>query len=172
MVPSVMQSSPRDTDAKSAAGPLAVVQITPNRLDRSKGHWHSPVRGRTNSSTHQLRDQGLRQQIIAHLRTLGSEFWCDRQWSFPARLCFHVGRRMCYNRDAVKQDGKQEMAPGGLGSAAFAGSTGKQAAHQSAIEAKEDPSRYCPVCSQRLESRKCKLICNTCGYYMSCADYY
>ena len=35
----------------------------------------------------------------------------------------------------------------------------------------EDASRYCPVCSQRLESRRCKLICNLCGYYMSCADY-
>jgi hypothetical protein len=36
----------------------------------------------------------------------------------------------------------------------------------------EDASRYCPVCSQRLESRRCKLICAVCGYYMSCADYY
>jgi hypothetical protein len=36
----------------------------------------------------------------------------------------------------------------------------------------EDPSRYCPVCSRRLESRRCKLICSICGYYMSCADYY
>lgn len=35
----------------------------------------------------------------------------------------------------------------------------------------EDASRYCPVCSERLESRRCKLICNLCGYYMSCADY-
>ena len=31
---------------------------------------------------------------------------------------------------------------------------------------------YCPVCSTRLESRKCKLFCAQCGYYMSCADYY
>ena len=31
--------------------------------------------------------------------------------------------------------------------------------------------RYCPVCSQRLESRRCKLICNRCGYHMSCSDY-
>jgi len=37
--------------------------------------------------------------------------------------------------------------------------------------AEEDVSRFCPVCSQRLESRRCKLICNVCGYYMSCADY-
>ena len=36
----------------------------------------------------------------------------------------------------------------------------------------EDASRYCPVCSQRLVSRRCKLICTVCGYYMSCADYY
>ena len=37
---------------------------------------------------------------------------------------------------------------------------------------REDASRFCPVCSQPLESRRCKLICNVCGYYMSCADYY
>ena len=28
---------------------------------------------------------------------------------------------------------------------------------------------FCPVCSTRLTSRKCKLICEKCGYYMSCA---
>jgi hypothetical protein len=31
---------------------------------------------------------------------------------------------------------------------------------------------YCPACSTRLESRKCKLFCALCGYYLSCADYY
>jgi hypothetical protein len=31
---------------------------------------------------------------------------------------------------------------------------------------------FCPVCSTRLESRKCKLFCAQCGYYLSCADYY
>ena len=36
----------------------------------------------------------------------------------------------------------------------------------------EDASRYCPVCSHRLESMRCKLVCTVCGYYMSCADYY
>ncbi len=36
----------------------------------------------------------------------------------------------------------------------------------------EHASHFCPVCSQRLESRRCKLICLVCGYYMSCADYY
>ena len=36
----------------------------------------------------------------------------------------------------------------------------------------EEPMLYCPVCSLRLTARKCKLICERCGYYMSCADYY
>lgn len=34
------------------------------------------------------------------------------------------------------------------------------------------PMLYCPVCSLRLDQRKCKLFCRQCGYYMSCADYY
>jgi hypothetical protein len=36
----------------------------------------------------------------------------------------------------------------------------------------EEPMLYCPRCSSRLAARKCKLICEKCGYYMSCADYY
>lgn len=36
----------------------------------------------------------------------------------------------------------------------------------------EEPMLYCPVCSTRLIGRKCKLICEKCGYYLSCADYY
>ncbi len=30
-----------------------------------------------------------------------------------------------------------------------------------------DPMLYCPLCSTRLDARKCKLICAGCGYYMS-----
>ena len=36
----------------------------------------------------------------------------------------------------------------------------------------QEPMLYCPVCATRLTPRKCKLICEKCGYYMSCADYY
>jgi hypothetical protein len=46
------------------------------------------------------------------------------------------------------------------------------ASHVPVTAVREDASRFCPVCSQRLESRRCKLVCNVCGYYMSCADYY
>jgi hypothetical protein len=36
----------------------------------------------------------------------------------------------------------------------------------------EHHSVYCPNCSSRLTGRRCKLICDGCGYYLSCADYY
>ena len=36
----------------------------------------------------------------------------------------------------------------------------------------QEPMLYCPVCSKRLSEHKCKLVCEQCGYYMSCADYY
>jgi hypothetical protein len=49
------------------------------------------------------------------------------------------------------------------------------AAQESAVTAEAaetEPMLYCPVCSRRLAERKCKLFCERCGYYMSCADYY
>jgi hypothetical protein len=36
----------------------------------------------------------------------------------------------------------------------------------------EHHSVYCPNCSYRLTGHRCKLICQRCGYYLSCADYY
>ena len=36
----------------------------------------------------------------------------------------------------------------------------------------DEPMLYCPVCSTRLASLKCKLFCERCGYFMSCADYH
>ncbi|MBZ5702453.1 MAG: hypothetical protein LAN84_11470 [Acidobacteriia bacterium] len=46
------------------------------------------------------------------------------------------------------------------------------AADQKPVTPQEDASCYCPVCSQRLGARRCKLVCPVCGYYMSCSDYY
>jgi hypothetical protein len=86
-------------------------------------------------------------------------------------LSRHPG--LCYNRGAVKHTGQQEIAPAAA-KGVVVGESGPsaQSASETSTHRQEDVSRYCPVCSQRLESRRCKLICNVCGYYMSCADYY
>ncbi len=36
------------------------------------------------------------------------------------------------------------------------------------------PERVCPTCGALLIERKCKLLCPdpSCGYYMSCSDFY
>ena len=36
----------------------------------------------------------------------------------------------------------------------------------------EHHSVFCPTCSSRLTDHRCKLVCRTCGYFLSCADFY
>jgi hypothetical protein len=79
---------------------------------------------------------------------------------------------MCYKRPAVEHAVKPGLAPVPPESVSGASSQLVPHAERSVAAAQEDASVYCPVCSQRLESRRCKLICAVCGYYMSCADYY
>jgi hypothetical protein len=38
-------------------------------------------------------------------------------------------------------------------------------------EAPEFANQFCPVCSSRLVSQKCKMICPRCGYFMSCSEF-
>jgi hypothetical protein len=35
-----------------------------------------------------------------------------------------------------------------------------------------DKSRFCPTCSTELAEQRCKLTCPTCGFYLSCSDFY
>jgi hypothetical protein len=48
----------------------------------------------------------------------------------------------------------------------------KEDESESAPQQTDEPMLFCPVCSLKLTQRKCKLFCERCGYYMSCADYY
>jgi hypothetical protein len=74
------------------------------------------------------------------------------------------------NGAAVKHAVKQEPARDEV--EVRRNSAVNNAARVETAELAEDASRFCPVCSQRLESKHCKLICRVCGYYMSCSDYY
>jgi hypothetical protein len=80
---------------------------------------------------------------------------------------------LCYNHPVVERAAKSQQAHVQAEPAQTAMEFAASLQNgPSPVDRTEDPSRYCPVCSQRLESRRCKLICSVCGYYMSCADYY
>jgi rubrerythrin len=38
-------------------------------------------------------------------------------------------------------------------------------------ELNEQPAQFCPLCSAKLESRRCKMVCPRCGYFMSCSEF-
>jgi hypothetical protein len=85
---------------------------------------------------------------------------------------------MCYKQRAVKSIAKSSLkaeAPALLSARPLTSGPAQDVTDDAplhALDPGDDISRYCPVCSQRLISRRCKLICTVCGYYMSCADYY
>jgi hypothetical protein len=87
--------------------------------------------------------------------------------------CFPLAGRMCYNHRAVEDGAKRGVVPVSMEPVEpVSGKAAQEKPSRSMGIGNEDASRYCPICSQRLESRRCKLICGACGYYMSCADFY
>jgi len=60
----------------------------------------------------------------------------------------------------------------GLGRPAETTAEASQAVHVSGAAEAEFASNYCPRCAARLAARSCKLVCPSCGYYMSCSDFY
>ncbi len=47
----------------------------------------------------------------------------------------------------------------------------EQAQHETRSNATE-LIQTCPICSARLDEKRCKLVCKRCGFFLSCSDFY
>jgi hypothetical protein len=117
--------------------------------------------------------QRSERRVDGAARNGGHDVSCPNELRRAGATIVGCWRGMCYKSRAVNSVAKQELAPVQRESAEVSTQEATPAKVEGTVGVVgEDPSRYCPVCSQRLESRRCKLICPVCGYYMSCADYY
>jgi predicted RNA-binding Zn-ribbon protein involved in translation (DUF1610 family) len=45
-----------------------------------------------------------------------------------------------------------------------------EAIHKPQVAA--DVSSYCPNCGSKMRESRCKMVCKTCGFFLSCSDFY
>jgi len=47
-----------------------------------------------------------------------------------------------------------------------------QETHTAVKSQTADASRFCPTCGSEMRELRCKLKCDTCGFFLSCSDFY
>jgi hypothetical protein len=48
----------------------------------------------------------------------------------------------------------------------------KASSADTAADPAGDTASYCPNCGSRMQESRCKLLCKTCGFFLSCSDFY
>jgi ribosomal protein S27AE len=78
-------------------------------------------------------------------------------------------RRLASAAPAATPSAAKTAAHGGSSDAAPVEKGGRESETRQA--AAEFANQFCPLCSSRLESHRCKMVCRKCGYFMSCSEF-